>query len=289
MAFYKGLLIWILISLLMAALCFALWKFYFCRVKGFEKRKSVTFVGCSLIFAVTVTYLFLPLVLCKAKLFTNTKDRFVDGIKNDIVSRTRDAFFEDAEDVIGEIVDSVMEHNQIVSAYGTDMERAKETIVMYALKYSKNRTLKDSLENAFKLLNPTEIDGGAFEKFIQEYTLTECSRIVEKYSENIRADYIQNSLMKPWVAPLVENVSMESFTGLPPDEASVKAFNKAKDAFDKLFLRFSAMLAMVVSLVIILIIFMLREIEVEKEAGYERSYMFEYNSKSFEEMNTKWV
>ena len=289
MAFYKGLLIWILISLLIAAFCFALWKFYFCRVKGFENRKPVTLVGCALIFAVTISYLFLPLVLCKAKMFKQTKDRFVDGIKNDIVSRTRDAFFEDAEEVIREIVDSVMDSNHMMIAYGMDMERAKETLVMYALKYSKNRTLRDSLENAFKLLKPAEKDDGAFEKFVQEYTLKECSKIVEKYSENIRADYIQNSLMKPWVAPLVKNVSMESFTGLPQDEASVKAFNKAKDAFDKLFLRFAAMLSMVVSFVIGLIMFMLREIEIEKEPEYERSYMFEYNSKSFEEMNTKWV
>ncbi len=289
MSFYKGFIIWIIVASLIGCGCFALWKFYLCRVRGFENRKFVTSTGCILIFLTSITYLFLPLVLCKAKLFTHTKDRFVDGIKNDIVSRTRDAFYEDAENVLRDIVDSVVCSEFVSDSYGSDMERKKEMVVKYALKYSKNRTLKDSLENALKLLVPAEIDDESFEKHIQDCTLTECNKIVETYSANIKENYIQNSLLKPWVAPIVKNVSMENFTGLPPDEASVKAFNKAKDAFDKLFLRFAMWISVLTAVLIIMIIFMLRDMNEKSDKKRKRAYMFEYNEKSFEEMNSKKV
>ncbi len=290
MDFFRGFLIWGLVAVFVGALCFAVWKFYFCRIRGFENRKRTTLTGCVLIFVTTVTYLFLPLVLCKSKLFTETKDRFVDGIKNDIVAKTRDAFYEEAEDVLKNVVDSMVDtfHAEKISS-AVDLEKAKESIVKYAVKYSKNRTLKDSLKNAFKLIKIDDDSKEAFNNALEKNTLVECANIVERYSSEIRESYIQNSLLKPWIAPIVKNVSMESFTGLPADSASIKAFNKAKNAFDKLFLRFAIYLSLGTSIIIFIIIYLLREKEEKAATKSKRNYMFEYNEKSFEEMNAKKI
>lgn len=282
MSFYRGFLIWGITVILIATLCFILWKYYFCRVRGFENRKTTSLAGCVLIFVSSITYLFLPLVLCKSSLFTQTKNRFVDGIKNDIVSRTRNAFYEDADVVISEIVDSIIGNSQIA-----ELEQAKETVVEFALKYSKNRTLKVSLENAFKILKTNDFGFEYNSDVISNIVLEECNKIVENCSSEIKKDYIQNSLMKVWVAPIVENVSMEDFTGIVSDEVSVAAFNKAKEAFDKLFLNFAICLSLITAAVIFVIIYLLREKEDKVEEKYKRSYMFEYNEKSLEEMNTK--
>ncbi len=282
MSFYRGFLIWGITVIFIAALCFILWKYYFCRVQGFENRKTTSLAGCVLIFVCSITYLFLPLVLCKSSLFKQTKNRFVDGIKNDIVSKTRNAFYEDADVVISEIVNSIIGNSQI-----PELEQVKETVVDFALKYSKNRTLKVSLENAFKILKTNDFGFEYNSDVISNAVLEECNKIVENYSAEIKKDYIQNSLMKVWIAPVVENVSMEDFTGIVSDEASVVAFNKATEAFDKLFFNFAICLSLITAAIIFVIIYLLREKEDKVEEKYKRSYMFEYNEKSLEEMNTK--
>ena len=349
MDFFRGFVILGIIAVVMAVLCFLLWKYYFCRVRGFENRRSTTLIGCILILASTITYLFIPLVLCKATLFTQTKNRFVDGIKNDIVAKTRDAFYEDAEDVITGIVNSCVGDNtfdnlitkfptsldvyfpngvpegvssindiyikdipptvlsnilsedelglicgskdntkigDLSQVLGSELQRAKQNVIQYAVKYSKNRTLKDSLDNAFKLFKIGAYNLGGL---TEDITLTECNRVVDDYSRDIRKSYIKNSLMKPWVSPIVKNIPMETFTGLSVDKATEKAFNKAKDAFDKLFLLIAVCLSLGTSIVIFIILYLLREKEEETETKYKRNYMFEYNEKSFEEMNDKKV
>lgn len=292
MTFYRGFIIWGLTVLITGILCFSLWKFYFCRLRGFENRTRTTLFGCILIFITTISFLFLPLVLCKAPSFTRTKNRFVDGIKNDIVAKTRDAFYEDAEEEITEVIDLIINNDAILaelqgSGVGSDeIARAKENVIKYAIKYSKNRTLKDSISNALKLLKVGNYNIGVE---AEDLILQECNRIVNKYSKDIRGSYIKNNLMRTWVAPIVNNVSMEDFTGIIADEAMIRRFNKAKDAFDKLFLILATCLSLLVAIVIILILFMLREPEDKIEASYKRNYMFEYNEKSLIEMNTKKV
>lgn len=292
MAFFRGFIIWGIVSILVGVLCFLIWKFYFCRVRGFENRKNTSKVGCILIFVTTISYLFMPLVLCKATLFTQTKNRFVDGIKNDIVAKTRDAFYEDAEEVITDVINLLVESNpQLQEISNTpelksELERAKQITVQYAIKYSKNRTLKDSFNNALKLL---KVGDYSFGNSAEDLILQECTKIVEKYSRNIRNKYIKNSLMKPWVSPIVKNVSMEDFTGIITSEETIRAFNKAKDAFDKLFLFFAICLSIVTAAIIFFIIYLLREKEEIISNNYKRRYMFEYNEKSFEEMNEKKV
>lgn len=281
MAFYKGFIIWGATAIILGILCFFLWKCYFCRVRGFENRKHTALAGCVLFYASTMTFLFLPLVLCKSSLFTLTKDRFVDGIKNDIVARTRDAFYEDAEDVLTKAVESAVGQ---AGERNDELERVKENVVRFALKYSKNRTIKDSLENSFKLFKNG--NNNSFE-IPSDAALEECSRVIEAHAAEIRADYIQNSLMKSWVAPLVKNVSMESLTGVAADEAMSVAFEKAKRAFDRLFLRFAILLSAANGTIIFIIICLLREKEEKVETEDKRKYLFEYNEESLKEMNTK--
>lgn len=336
MVFYKGFIIWGIIVVLVAAICFALWKIYFCRVRGFENRKSTALIGCILILITTSTYMFIPLVMCKAKLFTETKDTFVEGIKSDIVNKTRAAFYKEADKVLADIIeyytpdytakfisiqnkipeqyqDYIIEdlppealllyldeieiaiigrnHNNVKvsnlsEVLANEFDRAKKNVGLYALKYSKNRTLKDSLNNAFKLLR---VGDCVFEGLSEENTLEACNKIVERYSNQIRKDYVKNKLMAPWVSNIVKYSSMESFTGLAPDEKMMKGFNKAKDAFDKLFLKIASYLSLGTAIIIILIIFMLREKEEKMDDKSKRSYMFEYNQTAFEEMNTKKI
>lgn len=281
MAFYKGFIIWGATAIILGILCFFLWKCYFCRVRGFENRKHTALAGCVLFYASTMTFLFLPLVLCKSSLFTLTKDRFVDGIKNDIVARTRDAFYEDAEDVLTKAVESAVGQ---AGERNDELERVKENVVRFALKYSKNRTIKDSLENSFKLFKNG--NNNSFE-IPSDAALEECSRVIEAHAAEIRADYIQNNLMKSWVAPLVKNVSMESLTGVAADEAMSVAFEKAKRAFDRLFLRFAILLSAANGTIIFIIICLLREKEEKVETEDKRKYLFEYNEESLKEMNTK--
>lgn len=281
MSFYKGFIIWGVTAIILGIVCFFLWKCYFCRVKGFENRKHTVWAGCVLFYTSTMTFLFLPLVLCKSSLFTLTKDRFVDGIKNDIVARTRDAFYEDAEVLLTNAVNSAVGP---ASGQNEELERVKENVVQFALKYSKNRTIKDSLENAFKLFNIGDNSSFAFSS---APALEECCRIIEEHASEIRADYIQNSLMKFWVAPIVENVSMESLTGVVADEAMTVAFEKAKRAFDRLFLRFAILLSAANGTIIFIIIYLLREKEEKMEAEDTRKHLFEYNEDSLTEMNTK--
>lgn len=351
MSFFRGFLIWGIIGIILAASCFFLWKSYFCRLRGLEKRKITTLAGSILIFLTTMSFLFLPLVLCKSKMFTETKDKFIDGIKKDIVSRTRDAFYLEAEDTISNFVykyvpeidfsgmlsylpddlDSILveklglvlpegidggldlvvseipmeffekylpeqyfkmiskDHDGVVlgqlpNVLENEFLHAKENVIKYAIKYSKNRTLKDSFENAFKLLRIGDYDFGILTESI---VLDECNKIVENYSKEIRKDYIQNSLMKIWVKPIVKNVTMETFTGLEPNIKILKAFNKAKKAFDQLFLTFAILASVVVAAIIIFIIFMLREPEDEINKTYARKHLFEFNQAKLEEINKR--
>ena len=288
MAFYRGFIIWGISAVLIGIICFSLWKFYFCRVRGFENRTGTTLFGCILIFLTSISFLFMPLVLCKASSFTRTKNRFVDGIKNDIVSKTRDAFYEDAEEEITEVINFIIDNDMALAGMqGSDeINRAKENVIKYAIKYSKNRTLKDSISNALKLL---KVGNYSISEQTEDLILQSCNRIVNKYSQDVRGNYIKNNLMRTWVAPIVNNVSMEDFTGIIADEAMIKRFNKAKDAFDKLFLILASCLSILVAVVIIIILFMLREQEDKIEAKSKRNHMFEYNEKSLEEMNTERI
>lgn len=281
MAFYKGFIIWGATAIILGILCFFLWKCYFCRVRGFENRKHTALAGCVLFYASTMTFLFLPLVLCKSSLFTLTKDRFVDGIKNDIVARTRDAFYEDARDVLTKAVESAVGQ---AGERNDELERVKENVVKFALKYSKNRSIKDSLENAFKLFKNKE---SSPPEFSSDAALEECCRIVEEHASKIRSEYIQNSLMKLWIAPIVENVSMESLTGVKTDESRTVAFDKAKEASNSLFLHFAIILSLACGTIIFIIIYLLREKEEIVEAEDKRKHLFEYNEESLIEMNTK--
>lgn len=164
-----------------------------------------------------------------------------------------------------------------------DQINVKERVVAFAVKYSKDATVYETLDKMFGMY---KIGNYQIVTKSQDELADIAFNSMLPYEQKVKENYLTNTPfpLNKFLSGVVENASVETITGIM-DSDKLNLFNKLKDKFLKTFLFIALGISLGTAVLVFIIMCLMREKQEDIVKGDKREHLFVYNQSAYEEIN----
>jgi len=291
------------------------WK-YLTSVSRYENRKKEIALGIACIILTFANFLFLPIILC------NSNDAFIKiigGMQNVVVETSHENFLQERDSRLNEIVTNLVQkypeeikvpENILPEETDKFISNFKENGITSALDIakratdSKGKNFRQSLDSAFEDLKNNgllkEISSQEKNNLLDEITYEQFKPFNEGAISTYFSNGDMNSILRNFFTESVKGTSFKKYMGVPDknetwnvqdviennaNEFSQNTVDGVKKMLPKFFIIFGVILCFVCLILFSIILFYLRESELQKNKDFDKNHIFEYQSSVFEDIN----
>ena len=268
----QAFLLWGILVIVIAVLCFLVWKFL-CTRTGYENKGTVMAWGMGTIGLLIASVLFMPLMTLQ---LDSAIENIIDEVQNKVCEQTKAEFKPLQKESLTAIIDGWLSDKGIEET--DEIAKQKKIAVDNAIKYSENKTVKESIETALKLF---KIEGAPVLIESQTDILNAAHDAVKPVEDAVKKEKLPIPSMEHFFHKVVDLTPVSSITGEPADsmaEASLAKHIRTK--LSKFFIITATVASLFISILLFSIILLLKDPKERADELEERKYLFEFDRRN---------
>ncbi|MBP5601110.1 MAG: hypothetical protein J6X78_00125 [Treponema sp.] len=294
-----GFIYWGILVFILLIIGFIGWK-YLTNITGYGNRKTEIGLGIGTIVLVFATFLFFPFALYN---IGDVVREVGKSIQTEVVNKSHDLYAKNNRDNLKKVLDGMLENYstdisifvdisdvnnaEAVEKFEEQKEKALNSAIEAAITFKDNKgsPFFETLDTAMQLF---KVNGVPMLKDVPEqYTVDAVQQLFAPYNEAAKKDIVENPTVSKLVSGIIEGTSFEGIMGVKDADLDVLGKSEKNIAMflPKKIILFVSIPCFLILILIVVVLYCLRELSSETEDVLKKDHIFQFNNKIFDYLN----